>query len=99
MSEPRLDPQQLEAGAFEMVCYMATSACNLVNENRLYGPFRLIDAAARLITMLEARGVRSDRLDAIRARIEADQQTVMTDEAYFCNFLQELVLSLVPLME
>jgi hypothetical protein len=52
----------IEPKAFELVCYMVTSACNLLNENRLYGPFRLIDAASRLITLLEEEGVRSKRL-------------------------------------
>ena len=37
---------------FGLVCYMVTSACNLVNETKSYGPLRLIDAVSRLITIL-----------------------------------------------
>ena len=62
----------IEPKAFELVCYMVTSACNLLNENRLYGPFRLIDAVSRLITLLEEEGVRSKRLKEIRERIVAE---------------------------
>jgi len=43
----------IEPKVFELISYMVTSACTLLNENRLYGPFRLIDAASRLITLLE----------------------------------------------
>lgn len=89
----------LEAKAFELVCYMVTSAANLPHENRLYGPFRMIDAASRLITLLEEEGVDSDRLREIRERIVAGQYTVMQDEQMFKDFLQQLVLDLVPLID
>jgi hypothetical protein len=89
----------VESKAFELVCYMVTSACNLLNENKLYGPFRLIDAASRLITLLEEEGVRSKRLEEIRERIIARQYSVMEDEKVFADFLQDLVLDLIPLMK
>lgn len=89
----------LESRAFELVCYMVTSAANLPNENRLYGPFRLVDAASRLIALLDEQGVSSDRLGQIRERIVAGQYSVMQDEQVFKDYLQQLVLDLVPLME
>jgi hypothetical protein len=89
----------LEPKAFELVCYMATSAANLLRENPLYGPFRLVDAASRLITALEEEGIRSTRLSAVRAKIVAGQYTVMEDEEIFARFLEDLVLTLVPLIE
>jgi len=89
----------VESKAFELVCYMVTSACNPLNENKLYGPFRLIDAASRLITLLEEEGVRSKRLEEIRERIIARQYSVMEDEKVFADFLQDLVLDLIPLMK
>jgi hypothetical protein len=89
----------IEPKAFELVCYIVTSACNLLNENKLYGPFRLLDTASRLITLLEEEGVRSKRLEEIRERIIAGQYSVMEDEKVFADFLQDLVLALIPLME
>jgi len=89
----------IENKAFELICYMITSACNLLNENRLYGPFRLLDAANRLITVLEEEGVKSKRLKEIQERIVAGQNSVMEDEKIFADFLQDLVLALIPLME
>jgi len=89
----------IETKVFELICYMVTSACNLLNENRLYGSFRLLDTASRLITLLEEEGVRSKRLGEIRERIVAGQYSVMEDEKIFADFLQDLVLALIPLME
>jgi hypothetical protein len=89
----------IEPKVFELISYMVTSACTLLNENRLYGPFRLIDAASRLITLLEEEGLRSKRLKEIRERIVAGQNCVMEDEKVFTDFLQDLVLDLIPLME
>jgi len=90
---------QLEPKSFELVCYMVTSACNLVRENPLYGPFRLVDAASRLITLLEEEGIDSPRLRDIREQIIAGQMTVMEDEEAFARYLQALVMALVPYIE
>jgi hypothetical protein len=89
----------LESEVFALVCYMITSACNLPRENRLYGPYRLIDAASRLIAILEKEGIESARLDEIRQRITAGKFTVMEDEATFTAFLEDLVLALIPMMK
>ena len=89
----------VESKIFELVCYMVTSACNLLRENRLYGPFRLVDAASRLIALMEEEGLESERLKRIREQILAGQYSVMEDEKAFADFLQDLVFSLVPLME
>ena len=91
--------RSMEAKAFELICYMVTSACNLLNENRLYGPFRLVDAAQRLITIFEEEGIESPRLQEIRERIADGQYSVMEDEALFADYLRDLVVALVPLMD
>jgi len=89
----------MEAKAFELICYMVTSACNLLNENRLYGPFRLVDAAQRLIAILEQEGIESPRLQEMRERIAAGAYSVMEDDALFAEYLQNLVVALVPLVD
>lgn len=94
-----LPAERLEADLFEVICYMVTSAANLVRETKAYGPFRLIDAVSRLITALEDSGVRSARLETIRAEIEQGKYAVMTDEEQFDRILQGLVVDLVPLMD
>ncbi len=90
---------RLEDDLFQVICYMVTSAANLLQETKAYGPFRLVDATSRLITVLENSGVKSARLEGIRTFIELEKYAVMTDEVRFNRFLQQLVLDLVPMMD
>jgi len=97
MSTPK--NSELEREFFELVCYMVTSARNLIPENKLYGPFRLIDAVSRLIDIIQKLGLKSARLQAIQRQIEEGKYKVMETEEEFTAFLENLVMSLVPLME
>jgi len=78
---------------------MLTSACNLVNETKSYGPLRLIDAASRLITILSENNIASPSLEKIQAQIEQGKYKVMEDDSQFSAFLNDLVLYTVSLME
>lgn len=89
---------RLEADVFEVVCYMISSAANLPRETKAYGPFRLVDAASRVIAVLEDSGVQSDRLETIQREIEQGKYVVMTDEKEFNQILQRLAMHLIPLM-
>ena len=86
---------KLEERVFELVGYMVTSGRNLLTETPLYGPFRLVDAASRLISILEEEGVGSDRLQAMRTEIDAGKYSVMSDVEEFESFLDSLVDTLV----
>ncbi len=97
MSTPK--NSELEREFFELVCYMVTSARNLIQETKLYGPFRLIDAVSRLIDIIEKLGLKSPRLETIQRQIEEGKYKVMETEEEFTAFLENLVMSLVPLME
>ena len=82
-----------------LVCYMLTSACNLLNETKSYGPLRLIDAASRLIAILSENNISSPSLEKIREKIEQDKYKVMEDDSQFRAFLNDLVLYTVSLIE
>jgi len=84
---------------FGLVCYMLTSACNLVNETKIYGPYRLIDAASRLITVLSENNISSPSLEKIREKIEQGKYKVLEDESQFNAFLNDLVLHTVSVIE
>jgi hypothetical protein len=86
---------KLEERVFELVGYMVTSGRNLLTETPLYGPFRLVDAASRLISILKEEGVGSDRLQAMRTEIDAGKYSVMSDVKEFESFLDSLVDTLV----
>ena len=90
---------EFEREFFELICFMVTSARNLIQENRLYGPLRLVDAVSRLVDILEKLDLKSPRLEMIQGRIEDGEDTVMESEEKFTAFLEKLVMDLVPLMQ
>ena len=90
---------EFEQEFFELICFMVTSARNLIQENRLYGPLRLVDAVSRLVSILEKLDLKSPRLATIQERIEEGEDTVMESEEKFTTFLENLVMDLVPLMQ
>jgi hypothetical protein len=90
---------ELKQEFFELICYMVTSARNLIQENKLYGPLRLVDAVSRLVDVLEKLELKSPRLEVIQERIEDGEDTVMESEEKFTAFLENLVMDLVPLMQ
>ena len=85
----------MERKAFDLVGYMAASGRNLIDETPMYGPFRLVDAASRLIDILEQEGMASARLSALRERIDAGKYTVMADAEEFVQFLDGIVDAVV----
>jgi len=78
---------------------MLTSACDLVNETKSYGPLRLIDSASRLITVLSENDISSPSLEKIQEKIEEGKLKVMEDDSEFSSFLNALVLYTVELMD
>lgn len=84
---------------FKLLCYMVTSARNLVHETKMYGPFRLIDAGSRLIEILEREGTSDRFLSGVREVIEQNKYKVMTDKEGFVQFLDELVLKMVEQLQ
>ena len=83
----------------ELVCYMLTSACNLVSDPKSYGPFRLIDAVSRLIDILSENQMSSPELGKVRERIETEKLKVIEEEDQASSVLNDLVLYTVKLME
>lgn len=94
-----MNQTELTEKYFELVGYMVTSARNLFDETPLYGPFRLVDAASRLIAILEAEGLADTRLSSIRKQIDSGKYSVMDDPAEFRAFLDGLVNTVVNHME
>ncbi|MEE9176428.1 MAG: DUF6092 family protein [Thermodesulfobacteriota bacterium] len=86
---------KLEKEIFELICYIIVSARNLDKETKMYGPFRLVDAASKLIEILEKNGIYDEFLSQVRTIIEANKYKVMTDKEEFVAFLDDLVLKMV----
>lgn len=61
-----------------------------MNEPVLYGPLRLVDAAARLIDIMKKEGKVTPEIEELQKLIEEKKDLVMYDEEGFINFLDEL---------
>lgn len=83
---------QFREEAYDLIGYMVSAAKELVVDPKMYGPFRLVDAASRFIELLEKQGVADDFMVSLRDYIDQEKFSVMTDEAGFIAFLDEVVV-------
>ncbi|HHY95535.1 MAG TPA: hypothetical protein GX513_11095 [Firmicutes bacterium] len=88
------DRLELEKQLFELLCYLSVSARNCVDETKLYGPLRLIEAVSRIIDIMAGAGMGSESLGAIRERIEGAKYLVMTDVPAFVKMLDDVAEAL-----
>jgi len=88
-----------EQRIFDLVGYMVTSGRSLIDETPLYGPFRLVDAASRLIEIVQEEGIKSSRLSTLREQIDAGKYTVVVDAESFKAFLDAVVDTVVDQIE
>ena len=89
-----MSDKELTADIYDVIGYMLASAKELVVDPKLYGPFRLVDAVSRLITLLDSQGQADQFLLSLRDDIEEDKFCVMTDEEQFKSFLNALVVKM-----
>lgn len=90
-----IDKGQLKGDFFNLLAFLITSARNCVEEPKLYGPFRLIDGASRLIEILEEADIADEFLVEIRKKIDDNKYSVMGDKDEFIKFLDSLILDFV----
>ncbi|MET1102233.1 MAG: DUF6092 family protein [Pyrodictiaceae archaeon] len=91
MTSTRAEPGRIAGDPhFKLLSFLITSARGCVDEPQLYGPLRLIDAAARLIDIMESEGLATPELLEIRRKIREGMNLVMFDEEGFIRLLDEL---------
>jgi len=88
-----IDREQLKGSFFELLSFLIVSARNCVEEPKLYGPFRLIDGASKLIEILEGEALADEFLLKLRKKIEEEKYSVMSNKDGFIKFLNDLTLS------
>jgi hypothetical protein len=80
-----------EENLYEMLSFLVSSAHLCVHEPRLYGTFRLVDAACRLIEFaLESGQLEEDRfLRQFKEDVDKGKLLMMTDEEAYLEFLED----------
>lgn len=80
---------------FQLLAFLLTSARGCVDEPAIYGPLRLIDAAERLINIIEGKHQRRIvELEEIRELIQKARDYVVTNEEEFIKALDQLTLKI-----
>lgn len=76
-----MDEHTLREDLFLLVGYLLTSARGLYDEPASYGPFRLLDAAARLIEATHRAGLADPYLTQLRRTLDAERLGSSSDQA------------------
>lgn len=80
-----------EENVYELLAFLFSSAHLLVNEPHLYGTFRLIDGASRLIGFaIESGQLEDDQfLQDLKADVDKRKFLLMTDQEAYFELLEE----------
>jgi hypothetical protein len=90
-----------EEGLYEILAFLFSSAHLLVNEPHLYGTFRLIDGASRLIGFaLDSGQLEGDEfLRRLKEEVDEKKFLVMTDEDTYFQLLEETTRAMAKEMK
>ena len=87
-----MNSDELEAGVIGLICFLAVSARGLVDEPKIYGPLRLMEATQKLSDLAKKCGVRHALLTEVAKRIEGYPLDALPEgEEEFIRFMDDLV--------
>ncbi len=81
----------LKDDLFLLVGYLLSSAHGLYGEPASYGPFRLLDAAGRLLELMDAHGLSDPFLEELEAELARERFGSMSERPTR-DILNELVM-------
>lgn len=84
---------------FQLLAFLITSARGCIDEPKLYGPLRLLDAATKLIEIMEEEGKTTPEIVELQRLIDEKKDLVMYDEEAFVKFLDELSKRLAKIIK
>jgi hypothetical protein len=81
-----------EDDVFELLAFLATSARLCVDEPKLYGTFRLVDGASRLLGFVLESDQMEDRqsLQQLKDEIDEKKMLLVADQEGYLKFLDDL---------
>jgi len=91
MNEATTPSRPSREAAFELAAFLVTSARGCIDEPRLYGPFRLLDALTRFVEISRSVGTSDPFLDQVKEKIDENIEAVSSDRDRFKSFLDTLV--------
>jgi len=92
MGGTQVNSDQVESGVISLICFLAVGARGLVDEPKIYGPMRLMEATQRLIELAEDCGIHHELLAEVAQRIEVCPLDALPEgEEEFIKFMDDLV--------
>ena len=88
-----MNPEILRQDLVFLLSYLLTSAHGLFDEPPRYGPLRLMDAAGRLLSIMETADLSDPSLQELRQALEA-QRLSRADDEVTRAFLDQACLQL-----
>ena len=91
-----MNSAKLESEVISLICFLAVSARGLVDDPKIYGPMRLMEATQQLIDLAENCGVSNELLREVANRIEECPLDDLPErEEKFIQFMDDLIALLV----
>ena len=84
---------------FELLSFLITSARGVIDEPQIYAPLRLLDAAVKLVELMEKESRATPELIELKKAILEKEQLVLSSEEEFIKALDELVLKLAEIIK
>ncbi len=72
-----MDPESLKDDLFALAGYLLTSAAGLYHEPGEYGIYRLLDAAGRLLAIMQTHGLSDEFIDHLGQEIAEEKASSM----------------------
>ncbi|MEM1952892.1 MAG: DUF6092 family protein [Thermoproteota archaeon] len=84
--------EQLNREIFDFILFLLTAARGCVDEPHIYGPFRLVDAASRIIGIyFRVCGKDDQFLRNLKNTIDQNEYIVIESEKEFVKFMDRLI--------
>jgi hypothetical protein len=95
MKDVQMNSDKLESEVISLSCFLVVSARELMNEPKIYGPMRLIEATKHLTGLAADLGVHNELLLDVSQRIDAFSLEALPEgEEEFVEFMDELIMLL-----
>lgn len=76
-----LDERTLKSDLVFLISYLVTSARELIDDPKSYGPLRLMESTKRLIAIMEKNGISDEKLESVVKEIDEGKLSQRMDQS------------------
>ena len=90
MVDKGINSQELRVALLELLTFLGSSARGTIDEPKLYGPLRLVEAIQRVINLMDDMGVSDPELNSLAERFIDEAMQISMDEIHCAKFTDEI---------